>query len=114
MQTAGGLHDWLGYINGWYETDFPDKRISYIQYITASALILYMDVLEHFPDWSKKPFLGKSKKDQAEVWLRHDPDGAVAVTKPWDLLDYVAENVSVQFLPNARENHARCVKEYFG
>jgi hypothetical protein len=73
-----------------------------------------MEALKRFPDWSDKPWMGKSKKDQGELCLRHDPDGAVVVTKPWDLLDFLADNTSLHFLESMRDLQLRWLMDVFG
>jgi hypothetical protein len=114
MQTTEKLRDWLVYINKWYAEDYPDKRVTHINYITASTLIFYVEILRIFPDWSKSSLFSGSKQDQAEKFIRRDPDGAVVVTKPWDLFDFIAENADVQLLPRLRESQLRSVRSLFG
>jgi hypothetical protein len=113
MQTAGNLHTLIEILNPWYKQDSPDRAISYEHYMTTTALCFHLLAADRYPPYVKKPFFAESNRQKAEVYLRHDPDGATIVAKPWDLLDFLADNIDIDVLAGFRSEQHRLMKERF-
>jgi hypothetical protein len=114
MQTAGNLHTLIEILNDWYKQDCPTGAVSYESYMTMTALVFHLEAGKKCSSYSKKPFMGQSNAEKATAsFFRRDPDGSVAVTKLWDLMDFLAENVPISFLQSFRGEQKSGLKQYF-